>query len=570
VELAGCAALLAAAAWFLFADLGRCAFHDGDEALYASISMEMQRSGDWLTPRYWGEPFLHKPPLQYWLMAISRAVIPGTSEFQARFPSAAAALVTIALVYWAARRLSGPLAGATAALIMLTNVQFVYEHAARSANLDSLVTLLTFASLVCGVNGRESRKNRIASAVCLSGVMLLKAPIALFPIAVVLTHLMTKDRRAAWSWLRWLAGSVVVLVLPWHIYELVTQGRTFWDAYVAYEILGRGGEAVTDYPGARFLHLQAFWHSFLPWSPFIIGAVIMVLAGVPRTKGEARGPMSGWNERDGLRPLAWYALLFAVVLSLVPSKWPWYGLPAYPAIAVVFAVTLRRAYDARRFIALPVGLAGMSAVRILLFDLNPLYTPAGRRSYLWPGKTSFLWTADHWPHWNEFLAAVGILAAGALVPLLWRTRRVAGPAAVAGALCAFVVTGVTISSVPRRYESSAQKLVLELEHRRTEEVFLFGFTHVPWYGNRMEPIASAYFLGLTNSVVTDCGEDAGCVTPSPGKRSSVVVYAKTLDRPDKRDALGKRLRDLGVFCDVWSLQPDEADGYKLVSRRGAK
>ncbi len=532
--------------------------------------MEMQRSGDWLTPRYWGEPFLHKPPLQYWLMALSYAAIPGTSEFRARFPSAAAALLLIALVYWAARRLAGPLAGAMAALLMLTNVQFVYEHAARSANLDSLVTLLSFVALVCGINGRENRWNRIVSGVCLSGVMLLKAPIALFPMAVVLTHLMTKDRRAAVSWLRWVAGSIVVLVLPWHIYELVTQGRVFWDAYVAYEILGRGGEAVTDYPGARFLHLQAFWHSFLPWSPFIMGAVGMVLAGVPRAQRDALGPQSGGNDRDRLRPLAWYALLFAVMLSFVPSKWPWYGLPAYPAIAVIFAVTLRRAFGARWFIALPIGLALMSAVRILLFDLNPLYTPVGRRSYLWPGKTSFLWTADHWPHWSEFLAAAGIIAVGALIPLAWRSRRVAGPAAIAGALCAFVVTGVTLSSVPRRYESSSQKLALELERRQVDEVFLFGFTHVPWYGNRMEPIASAYFLGLKNSVVTDCGEDPACVTPSHDKRSSVVVYAKALERPDKRAALGKRLRDLGVFCDVWSLQPDEADGYKLVSGRGAR
>ena len=38
-----------------------------DEPRYAAISREMARSGDWVTPRLWGEPWFEKPALLYWM-----------------------------------------------------------------------------------------------------------------------------------------------------------------------------------------------------------------------------------------------------------------------------------------------------------------------------------------------------------------------------------------------------------------------------------------------------------------------------------------------------------------------
>ena len=40
-----------------------------DEARYGEISRVMFLSGDWLTPRLNGLPFMHKPPLLHWLSA---------------------------------------------------------------------------------------------------------------------------------------------------------------------------------------------------------------------------------------------------------------------------------------------------------------------------------------------------------------------------------------------------------------------------------------------------------------------------------------------------------------------
>ena len=124
--------LLAIAVSLLFFDLGASSFHDVDEALYAQVAREMWQSGDRLTPTFWGEPFLHKPPLAYWLIGLVNEWLPGLSpELQSRLPSALAALALVALVYWSAGRLAGPVAAGIAALLLLVNPQFLYEHGAR-------------------------------------------------------------------------------------------------------------------------------------------------------------------------------------------------------------------------------------------------------------------------------------------------------------------------------------------------------------------------------------------------------------------------------------------------------
>ena len=44
-----------------------------DEGRYGEVGRWMLQSGDWLTPRLNGIPFFHKPPLLYWLQAMSLA-----------------------------------------------------------------------------------------------------------------------------------------------------------------------------------------------------------------------------------------------------------------------------------------------------------------------------------------------------------------------------------------------------------------------------------------------------------------------------------------------------------------
>jgi 4-amino-4-deoxy-L-arabinose transferase-like glycosyltransferase len=69
-----------------------------DETRYAQIAIEMIESRDWVTPTLDGQAYLDKPPLMYWLTALSFQTF-GMNETAARIPSMLSAFATILLVY---------------------------------------------------------------------------------------------------------------------------------------------------------------------------------------------------------------------------------------------------------------------------------------------------------------------------------------------------------------------------------------------------------------------------------------------------------------------------------------
>src|SRR5437762_14340188 len=61
-------AVLVVASPLFFWRLGQPGFSD-TEGMFAEPAREMVATGDWVTPRMNGEPFLTKLPLMYWLSA---------------------------------------------------------------------------------------------------------------------------------------------------------------------------------------------------------------------------------------------------------------------------------------------------------------------------------------------------------------------------------------------------------------------------------------------------------------------------------------------------------------------
>ncbi len=66
-------AILLAVIMFVFPLAIRFPLLDPDEGLHASIAQEMVERGDWITPRLFGEPFLDKPVLYFWVAGRCRS-----------------------------------------------------------------------------------------------------------------------------------------------------------------------------------------------------------------------------------------------------------------------------------------------------------------------------------------------------------------------------------------------------------------------------------------------------------------------------------------------------------------
>src|SRR5436190_2104554 len=126
-------AILIIASVMLLWNLGAHPLKNWDESIYAQVSKEMVRTGDWLTPHWNAQPWFEKPPLYLWLTAAAFKVF-GITEFAARLASALSGAGLVAIVYLLGRRLYDTAVGVLAALITLTAFQIV--QASRLVIMD--------------------------------------------------------------------------------------------------------------------------------------------------------------------------------------------------------------------------------------------------------------------------------------------------------------------------------------------------------------------------------------------------------------------------------------------------
>jgi len=74
-----------------------------DEPRYASIGREMARSGDWITPRLWGQPWFEKPALLYWMTGAAFRLGLGP-DIAPRLPVALFSVAFLIFFWWRLRR----------------------------------------------------------------------------------------------------------------------------------------------------------------------------------------------------------------------------------------------------------------------------------------------------------------------------------------------------------------------------------------------------------------------------------------------------------------------------------
>lgn len=135
---------LFAGSLFLFR-LGEARTFTGHEGLVAQIAREMTDTGDWLVPRIAGQPWLEKPPLPHWTVALVASATGTLNEFTARLPSVLAALIGIFVIMTWTVRWFGPGRGLLTGLILATSYYVVTY--ARLAEADIYLWTLIIGSL---------------------------------------------------------------------------------------------------------------------------------------------------------------------------------------------------------------------------------------------------------------------------------------------------------------------------------------------------------------------------------------------------------------------------------------
>ena len=358
-------------AFFQF--LGRVPLIDPDEGRYAEIPREMLERGDFITPLLNYVKYFEKPPLHYWLNAISFRIF-GENEFAARFPGTLCGLLTVLLVYCVGRMLFGRREGLAAALILGSSAGFLVQ-----ARIDLTDMTLTFCMSAClgffllASREDEPRKRLYyylfyvfsALAVLAKGLIGL-----VLPGGVIFLYLLLGKRWRLLREMRLCSGILLFLLVaaPWFVLVSMKNAE-FARFFFIHEHFERFLTKVHGRYQPIWFFIPVLLGTFLPWSFFIPAAL---------KKFWQERKREGADER--LYLVIWAVFIFAF-FSKSSSKLVPYILPVFPPLALLIGCAFTRALEGP-FKPLKVQAWLVASVLAILGIGLPLYPHLARKPEL--------------------------------------------------------------------------------------------------------------------------------------------------------------------------------------------
>ena len=472
---AGVAVLLvvALAAALLAPGLGRAPFDDPGEGQHAEIAREML-GGSWLTLRLNGVRYFDKPPLLYWLTAISFSLF-GLTEGAARLAPLLGALLAVCATAVLGVRLLGPTGGALAGLALLSCALFAaFARYVRPESLFVAAIAWGFTGLLVaferrrrpdgngcpplGECGGHSWAPASIGCAALGVAALAKDPLGLIGplVAIALAAGLAGRLRPMRAWLPPLGLALLLVIgFGWYAVAAVTEPAFLWYTVVDNHLLNVARMRQfpdEDVPLSAIEFLTAAGFGAFPW---ILAAAVAVGALV---RGRA------WRDPAELPwvALALWAVGVLALFTVSPFKLPHYGLPAYPALALLAARAWRDAAPR------PRGLIASHLVLFTLAGAGCAWAAAGDGrafteavfgvSDVYSRKEAAWGQASPYPAWSSLQPlvtwAAAVLLAGAAVLAAAAARRSArvgawAVAAVMLLLAPVVAIGLAVTSSAR-------------------------------------------------------------------------------------------------------------------------
>ena len=380
--------------WLLFISwlaffwyLGSRGLVDETEPLFAEAARQMTVTGNWITPYFNGETRFDKPPLIYWLMAISYQLL-GVNEWAVRLPSALSATALISLGFYTLRYFSFAgsteaqpkdksqlwLAAGIGAALMAFNIPTIVW--ARTGVSDMLLSGCMGMALLCFFWGYASppsppqsplpplvpptggkigetgkiggggeqfqplirRPNGwyLAGYVLLGLAVLTKGPVGIvLPGLIIVSFLFyTGKLREVWQEMGVIWGAIIFLLitLPWYILVILQNGQDYIDSFFGYHNFERFTGVVNGHDGPWYFYFLVVLVGFIPWSIYL-----------PAAMGRVQFWRRSWWRKQprgsqlSLFAFFWFSGIF-IFFTIAVTKLPSYVLPLLPAAAILVAL----------------------------------------------------------------------------------------------------------------------------------------------------------------------------------------------------------------------------------------
>ena len=324
--------LIIASSVLIFYRLGSNSLHNGDEALYSIISYEMQANGDWITPHFRGEPYFNKPPLKFWLTAPAIRFF-GTSEWVVRFWSAVSSVACVFFTVLLAKKLFGEAESLWAGLSLATCFQFVYEHCAKTGEMDAIFLFFLVSSLYFLVCSEETPRLLFVSAALMGLASLTKNFSGFLPFGIGVFYLLITGKWRNYTRTNAILAGLLFFAISasWMLVMINIHQRAFINEFFFRQVYnravsseyGRGVLGAQNVSGGMLFVGTTIFKGFYPWSLILAPCMSWTVVQLKR-----------WKKDNYTLPLLWF-VGFGIALLFLKNKWHWYVLPIYPAASIL-------------------------------------------------------------------------------------------------------------------------------------------------------------------------------------------------------------------------------------------
>jgi 4-amino-4-deoxy-L-arabinose transferase-like glycosyltransferase len=377
---------------------GRRPFWSSDEARYALLGQDVLDRGQWLVARLRDQPYLNKPQLFFWTVAVVSLPFGRVSEATAAIPPVIASLVGVIGVIMIGRLLWSWWTGVVAGLVLVTTpFHFEMSHQVLPDLMLNAWLVWALYWLLRAQRSGWPLGHLLAFYGCLTGGLLSKGPQALAALAAAGVAIAVTDGVAGVRRMRPLLGGALMLVAAAAVwlgpYSAASAGhfgdRVLVGHYLTWYLLG----PMLSRLGALATPVLAF----LPWMVFVVAAPLW------------------WREApstDRRRLLAWTATLW-LLAAVSGNARARYLLPVFPGLALLTAEFLTASVAGRALRALRV--AAYSAAGVAIVTVAVITTPLAKR--LAGPEHPYVPTG----RWEQI--AIAVLALGAASALIVAARR---------------------------------------------------------------------------------------------------------------------------------------------------
>jgi len=301
-----------------------------DEIFYFKSSQEMLRTGDVLSPTYFGEDRFQKPILYYWLVLLSFKIF-GVNWFSARLVAVIFAALSVCVTWLIGKCLFDRKVATLSAVVLMT-IPLFFRHA-KNVVPDMALNFFIVAAIYCAIRfiqssagilggvrqNSTSAKYSILFFVCCALGFMIKGFIALIvPFLTVGLFSFLNRGHKIFSAMRFGRGILIMalIICPWFLYMIITHGQAYLDYMLVDETKNRlitegGGNVLWRVAATFFDHCLFYFNVigsyFAPWSVFFMAAIPLAILKV-RSKASADQGLS--------LLLIWFFVVFCFFASI--------------------------------------------------------------------------------------------------------------------------------------------------------------------------------------------------------------------------------------------------------------